>query len=415
MNTVIIVSFFPPYPALRGNRRVLSNLCAWLRKNGYRVVLVLQMRSLPEDHVAIIEAMVDELWLVGQPDDGAERGASVVQTLIRTLLRRGGKVVELAKRLAPRSLKSSWVRQQRLCWPRTRRLVAELAAANQPAAVITEYLYLNACFTGLPDSVLKLTHTIDMLSRVQPEVLVHGVDSIGSDVSVAEERAALLLGDVIIALQAREAALFRALVPEREVIVLGYAPARIAAAPSQAVKAGRVLMVGGEHEMNRRGLQFLVHEVWPQVSAALPRAVLCVAGEVGRFLPAGAANVEVLGVVDRLEEEYARAAVLVNPVDLGTGLKVKTVEALCHGKALVTTPVGVEGLAAEGEEDLPCLVAADWPGFAAAVIALLRDDEKRQQLERQAIHFARRHFSEEAVFAGLAECLAAHFQRHARP
>lgn len=78
LKTVIIVSFFSPYPEIRGGRRVLSNLCQLLRKQGYHVILVLQTLSLPADHVAAIAEMVDELALVkrSQGQEGMSRRAA---------------------------------------------------------------------------------------------------------------------------------------------------------------------------------------------------------------------------------------------------------------------------------------------------------------------------------------------------
>ena len=51
-----------------------------------------------------------------------------------------------------------------------------------------------------------------------------------------------------------------------------------------------------------------------------------------------------LGHKENIEKEYAEATVVINPAWIGTGLKIKTVEALARGKALVTTPKGIEGL-----------------------------------------------------------------------
>ncbi len=410
--TVIIVSFFSPYPEIRGGRRVLSNLCELLRKQGYRVILVLQTLSLPADHVAAVAERVDELVLVKRPQEQGGVGRRAAGAFLYPFLQ-WLKGFEWLKRFAPSKLRASWIQQQRSCWPQTQQIVKELAMKRQPTAVIAEYVYMTPCFVGLPDSALKLTHTIDMVSRVGQQVAVFGGDAIGREFTAAEERAALLRGDVIIAVQQREAELFRALAPERRVIVLGYAPPHIVAAPAEPVEQARVLIVGGEHEMNRRGLTLFYQRVWPQILAAIPDAVLAVVGEVGRFLPQGLPRVQVLKMVERLDLEYARATVVVNPVDLGTGLKIKTVEALCFGKALVSTPVGVEGLARD--EEPPCVVAADWDAFAAAVIALLRDAAQRRQLEARAVAFAHRHFSENAVFAELDNCLTDHFRRFAPP
>jgi hypothetical protein len=55
-----------------------------------------------------------------------------------------------------------------------------------------------------------------------------------------------------------------------------------------------------------------------------------------------ASGVEVAGVVDRIEDFYRGVSVVLNPVGPSTGVKVKSVEALLAGRALVTTEFGVD-------------------------------------------------------------------------
>jgi glycosyltransferase involved in cell wall biosynthesis len=105
-----------------------------------------------------------------------------------------------------------------------------------------------------------------------------------------------------------------------------------------------------------------------------------------------------------LDDEYRKAAVVINPVQAGTGLKIKSVEALCRGKAFVGTPNSVDGIESDGPT--PYRVCADWPAFANAVNSLLSSDDERRRLERAAVSFSREHFSTERIYAALAERLA---------
>ena len=93
---------------------------------------------------------------------------------------------------------------------------------------------------------------------------------------------------------------------------------------------------------------------------------------------------------------------VINPAAAGTGLKIKTVEALCHLRPVVCWPSGVDGLSDEARAF--CHVAADWFGFAAHVKRLLADDE-----EASAVAHARTRlehaFSPGVVYAPLADAL----------
>ncbi|HLI77891.1 MAG TPA: glycosyltransferase family 4 protein [Acidobacteriaceae bacterium] len=164
-----------------------------------------------------------------------------------------------------------------------------------------------------------------------------------------------------------------------------------------AVVAGRCLFVGSNIPPNRTALEFLLEAVWPRVRAAAPGARLAIAGTVGRVLSEGSAprdiaslGIEVLGVVPSLEAEYARAAVCVVPLRLGTGIKIKLLEALSFGKAIVSTSVGVEGLErwAAGAVE----IADEAETFAAAMTRVLLDDEVRRQRECAALRLAEEQF-----------------------
>jgi len=114
------------------------------------------------------------------------------------------------------------------------------------------------------------------------------------------------------------------------------------------------------------------------------------------------AGVTLHGLVPSLEPYYADAAVVLNPVPYGTGLKIKTVEALCFGKALVTTPSGVIGLPRDG--DLPYVIA-EIGDMAAPVSELLASPDRRDALGAAALAFARGRFAPEVAYAGLEALL----------
>ena len=97
---------------------------------------------------------------------------------------------------------------------------------------------------------------------------------------------------------------------------------------------------------------------------------------------------------------------VVNPVDLGTGLKIKSIESLTMGKALVSTPVGVDGMAIPDRRAF--LVEKDWDRFAEAVIAVLCDDRYRKELEAGALEYARTYLTEADVFRDLNQYLKRH-------
>ena len=211
-----------------------------------------------------------------------------------------------------------------------------------------------------------------------------------------EEAALLRRADVIVAIQEREAEEFRALVPDREVIVVPM-PVELIASESAPVEKPRCLFVGGYSGHNLDGLRWFLAEVWPTVLAAHPDAEFDVVGTVGDAVPAEAARVRAHGAQSDLDAFYARATVCVVPLRFGTGLKIKLMEAMAHGRAVVSTFAGAEGFP-ELERGEVAAVAENATAMADAINRLLRDRMVRQaQIVRQTAWLKSRFTSARAV------------------
>jgi glycosyltransferase involved in cell wall biosynthesis len=111
--------------------------------------------------------------------------------------------------------------------------------------------------------------------------------------------------------------------------------------------------------------------------------------------------IEVVADPLRVEPYIESAAVVLAPVRTGGGMRMKVLQALAAGKAVVTTPRGAEGFDCFGEEPpLRCADTAE--GLAATTAELLGDDEARRDLGARARRFAERHYSP-AAWAGRLE------------
>jgi glycosyltransferase involved in cell wall biosynthesis len=114
-------------------------------------------------------------------------------------------------------------------------------------------------------------------------------------------------------------------------------------------------------------------------------------------------GVTLRGFVDDLRGAYRDVDIVLNPVFFGAGLKLKTVEALCFARPLVTTSLGAEGL----EDGIgSAFLAHDAPEeIGRAVEGLIQDASARRRLAEAAHAYARKHFTPRAIYAPLDRLL----------
>jgi glycosyltransferase involved in cell wall biosynthesis len=193
---------------------------------------------------------------------------------------------------------------------------------------------------------------------------------------------------------------------------LRYAPnvVDVAAIPATAQLSDEqraIFVASFYYEPNRRGLRFLLEEVFPRVWAQLPTARLTLAG-TGLDGPASAdPRVETLGFVADLTPLYASARCALVPLLQGGGTPLKLIEALAHGLPVVATSRAAAGLHLHDGED--CLLADDGESFAAAIVRVLRDGGQSYApafaagLGQRGRELVAQRYSIEALTAMLAE------------
>lgn len=406
---LVVLSHQRVVGAVNGSSRYLLDLCQEWRRAGVRVRLVQSSSA--------VFGRWPVLWLSRDTDVFEQIEIRGAWSIGRLRLARSPAVWARAMAaIAERALlKARLLRKPRLR-PAPSALMAEQGAgellfaarhAQGARIIVADYAFLAPMLCAALDPLcVRAVIMHDLLSARRADFDAQGAADSSATLSRAEELALLEHGDAIIAIQAHEAREVAQAAPHKKVILAPLA-VRTIHAPHPG-HANELLFVGSNTAANRIGLEYFFAEVWPRLQqmSGGPALRLTIAGSVGRGLnqklPSG---VRVLGVVKDLTPLYRRAGLVISPLTLGSGLKIKLIEAMAHAKAVVASPVTMQGVEAELSEAV--VVARDADAFAAEIMRLALDDVARLALARAAAVAVARLFAPEICYRALIELVAA--------
>ena len=162
--------------------------------------------------------------------------------------------------------------------------------------------------------------------------------------------------------------------------------------PSAPGKPPFIVFTGSmDWEPNIDAVEYFCREIFPAILAAFPDARFQIVGRNPhpRVQRLASPSVEVTGTVSSVMDYLRSATVVIVPLRIGGGTRLKIFEAMAMAKALVSTSIGAEGLDVSNGRDL--LVADDARAFATAVLTLLSDPGLRKGYEERAAAIASRY------------------------
>jgi glycosyltransferase involved in cell wall biosynthesis len=159
--------------------------------------------------------------------------------------------------------------------------------------------------------------------------------------------------------------------------------------PSAKAQEPVVMFVGAmDWEPNIDAVEYFCGEIWSGVQARVAGARLRIVGRNPnrRIQKLASSSIEVTGAVPSIGDHLREAAVVVVPLRVGGGTRLKIYEAMAMGKAVVSTSVGAEGLDVHHGRDI---VLADTSStFAEVVVSLLENADLRNRYGRAAAQTA---------------------------
>jgi glycosyltransferase involved in cell wall biosynthesis len=153
--------------------------------------------------------------------------------------------------------------------------------------------------------------------------------------------------------------------------------------------------------------------VLPIVRESVPDAALSIVGRnptgAVRALAEAAPGITVTGTVPDIRPYLEQAAVVLVPLRVGGGTRLKIFEAMAMECAIVSTTIGAEGLPVTDGEDIR--IADSAADFAAATVGLLRDPANAERIGSAAATQVRQHFGWEQVTTDFSAACDATLER----
>jgi polysaccharide biosynthesis protein PslH len=175
--------------------------------------------------------------------------------------------------------------------------------------------------------------------------------------------------------------------------------------PSASANPPRIVFTGSmDWEPNIYAVIYFVKAIFPRVCVEFPSAVLQIVGRTPhpRVQHLASPSVVVTGTVPSVGEYLRDPTLVVVPLRIGGGTRLKIFEAMAMRKAVVSTSIGTEGLDVKSGHNV--ILADDATSFAEAIILLLRDSALRRRYEDAAAKLAAQTIGQTSVSASPKYC-----------
>ncbi len=293
---------------------------------------------------------------------------------------------------------------------RSRHVAPTLAAANYDVIHVEGFYLMQHLRQLVPRPTVLVEQNIEY--QLEQQRAAHGTGAAAwrhrreAERTQRAEREAWRRADIVGALTEEDAAVIRAAgVPRVHLVPDGVVLPDRQPRPTPVDAPPVVVFVGNlGYEPNVDAAAYFARNVLPRIARVVPDVHLMLVGNAPppQVQALAGPAVTVTGRVADVGEHLAAGTVVVCPLRVGGGVKVKMLEALAYGKAIVSTSVGTQGLGPGIDE---AVVVADRPApMAAAVTELLCDAPRRHKLEAAALRHARSLPSWDDAAAALLEC-----------
>lgn len=216
-----------------------------------------------------------------------------------------------------------------------------------PDTVIVNYYWLSKALK-LSKAKKRVIATHDCFTNKFERLGIHDLS-----MTPSLEQKYLRRSNMIMSIQENESMFFRFLAPHIPCITV-YPP--LTFTKQDVVDNKNILYIASNNQLNKEGLVWFIDNIFPQIITLFPQYTLLIGGKISDAMKeySNYSNINILGMVDNIVEFYKQGNIVVNPTLKGTGLKIKTIEAISYGKLVITSKHSSDGL--YDNKDIPTFV-----------------------------------------------------------
>ena len=387
---ILVISAVPSHPQNQGNRRRIYNMLSSLKNLGNHITFVYFRQplvdSIPEKkYFKEMKECWDEFYAV--PLDSK-----------KSIKFRDRKSVIFIRDLVQRHFPRIYYRLKAAFFKRPNfipldglhcitldKFIKDLLKKKKFDAVLVQYIFISKVLDCFDSKITKIIDAHDVFTDKHKSIIKEFKTYGWISATREEEARALSRADTVIAIQDKEKEFFSKLISKKIVTIGHLVPEINRIKPLLGKK--RILFVGSENDPNVHGIRYFIKEVFPKVKAKFPDARLLLAGKVCNVIGSGEAIK--LGELKDIDLAYDIADVVISPMLIGTGLKIKNIEALSYCKPLITTSFCAKEL---GKEAKNAFLTADTPEeFVNAITKIFSSQKLAAKLSRKAHDFMKKY------------------------
>lgn len=199
-----------------------------------------------------------------------------------------------------------------------------------------------------------------------------------------EEAKGLKRAKYIFAMQEDEATIFHALSPKSK-IYINYSYYNYVSQP--IAKNHNIVFLSGSNNYNINGLRWFIENIWHTVIDKVPDAKLLIGGAICKAIT-NASNqpgIELQGLINDISAFYAQGNIAINPTYQGTGLKIKTFEAISMSKVTIVHPHSTIGI--YKKDSAPLLSSANPEDWVSFILKIWKNPIYIEKIKKEDEHY----------------------------